>query len=138
VPFGRYDNPTLCDAPRLRAASHALKKTTFFVGDFERTVRSAEAGDLVYFDPPYVPVSATSNFTSYTKEKFGPGEQERLRDVALRLKKLGVHVALSNADVPFVRKLYKGSAFKIHSVSARRNINSKGGSRGTVGEVIIT
>ncbi len=136
VPFGDYDNPTLCDAPGLRAASHALKKTKLVIGDFEKAVKSAEAGDLVYCDPPYVPVSATSDFTSYTKEKFGPVEQERLRDMALRLKRLGVHVILSNADVPFVRKLYKG--FNIRSVSARRNINSKGGSRGAVGEVIIT
>ena len=136
VPFGRYDNPLICDEPNLRAASHALKKTKLVIGDFEKAVKSAEAGDLVYCDPPYVPVSATSDFTSYTKEKFGPVEQERLRDMALRLKRLGVHVILSNADVPFVRKLYKG--FNIRSVSARRNINSKGGSRGAVGEVIIT
>jgi DNA adenine methylase len=136
VPFGRYTNPTICDAEGLRAASHALRKTKVLHADFERVVKSAEAGDLVYCDPPYVPASASSDFTRYTKDGFGPKDQERLRDCALRLKKLGVHVILSNADVPFVRKLYKG--FNIRAVKAVRAINSKGGSRGAVGEVIIT
>jgi DNA adenine methylase len=136
VPFGRYTNPTICDADGLRACAAALHKTKLVIGDFEKTVKSAERGDLVYFDPPYVPVSATADFTGYTAGGFGFAEQERLRDCAAALKKRGVHVILSNADVPIVRKLYKG--FAIRAVSARRNINSAGGKRGAVGEVIIT
>lgn len=138
VPFGDYTNPTICDAEGLRAASKALGCTKLVTGDFEKIVKSAKAEDLIYFDPPYVPVSATSDFTSYTADKFGPKDQERLRDCALRLKKLGAHVILSNADTPFTRKLYSDKAFKIRSVSARRNINSKASARGKVGEVIIT
>lgn len=137
VPFGKYTNPTICDADGLRRTSVALRKTTFKIGDFEKTVKSAERGDLVYFDPPYVPVNKTSDFTGYTRDGFTFEDQERLRDCALALKRRGVHVVLSNADVPIVRKLY-ANVFKIHAVSARRNINSKGNSRGAVGEVIIT
>ena len=137
VPFGRYDNPTICDAPGLRAAAHALRKTKFLIGDFEKTVKSAERGDLVYCDPPYAPVNATSDFTSYTKDGFDGKDQERLRDCALKLKARGAHVILSNADVPLVRKLY-GKGFNLRKVSARRAINSKATSRGAVGEVIIT
>ena len=137
VPFGKYTNPTICDAEGLRSAAAALKKTTFKIGDFEKTVKSAELGDLVYFDPPYVPVNETSNFTGYTRDGFTYEDQERLRDCAVNLKRRGVHVMLSNADVPIVRQLYAGKEFKTHVVSARRNINSKGSSRGIVGEVII-
>lgn len=137
VPFGKYTNPTICDAPGLRLVKAALRKTTFKIGDFEKTVKGAEQGDLVYFDPPYVPVNKTSDFTGYTRNGFTYEDQERLRDCSLALKLRGVHVMLSNADVPIVRKLY-ANVFKIHAVSARRNINSKGSSRGVVGEVIIT
>jgi len=137
VPFGRYTNPTICDAEGLRAASKALKGTKLLAADFERTVKSAEAGDLVYFDPPYVPVSATSDFTGYTRDGFGAQDQVRLRDCALRLKHLGVHVILSNADVPGVWGLYD-RGFSIRRVEARRAVNSNAGKRGVVGEVIIT
>ena len=66
--------------------------------------------------PPYWPVSKTANFTAYSVGGFGSEDQERLRDVAARLVKKGVHVLLSNADVPEVRKLYKG--FKIEKIVA--------------------
>lgn len=137
VPYGKWASvPNVCDADNLHACAQALRGVEIVAGDFAVAVSSAKKGDFVYFDPPYVPVSATSDFTAYTKEAFGPVEQERLRDVALRLKKKGVHVLLSNADVPFVRKLYT-MGFSCRRVEARRNINSKSGSRGPVGELLI-
>lgn len=136
VPFGRYTNPTICDEPVLWGASAALQVARIMNGDFEGSLISVKRGDLVYFDPPYVPVSATANFTGYAKDGFNLDDQKRLRDCAARLKRLGAHVILSNADVPLVRELYKG--FHIRAVSARRNVNSKASSRGAVGEVIIT
>ena len=99
-------------------------------------MKSAETGDLVYCDPPYIPVSASADFTSYTRDGFDMPDQVRLRDCAVALKKRGVHIILSNADVPTIRKLYKG--FTVRHVEARRAINSKASSRGVVGEVIIT
>jgi DNA adenine methylase len=137
VPFGKYTNPTICDASNLRAVSAALKQVTLLSGDFETAVAPAVRGDFVYCDPPYWPASHTANFTSYRKDPFGPAEQERLRDTALELKKRGVHVLLSNADVPEIRKLY-ARGFKIESVQATRNVNSKGDRRGKVGELLIT
>ena len=107
-----------------------------FSCDFEKSVDFAQRGDAAYFDPPYVPLTATSNFTAYAKEGFGPDEQERLRDCAQRLVKRGVQVLLSNSDTPLVRYLYRG--FKIEEVSAPRRINSKGGKRGNVGELLIS
>jgi DNA adenine methylase len=138
VPFGRYTNPTICDAEGLRAASKALKKTKIVDWDFEKTVKSAEKGDFVYFDPPYVPVSATADFTKYTAGGFGDDDQIRLRDCAIVLKLRGVHVVLSNADCPRVWQLYGASIFKVTRVEARRNVNSKGSARGAVGELLIT
>jgi DNA adenine methylase len=137
VPFGRYTNPRICDEINLRACAKALHDTTFKMRDFEKTVSTAERGDLVYFDPPYVPVNTTSDFTSYTRNGFTIEDQVRLRDCALKLKRRGVHVILSNAHVPKVHELYYGE-FKLIPVEARRNVNSDASKRGVVGEVIIT
>lgn len=137
VPFGRYTNPTICDADGLRAASAALQEVTVSAGDFERSVTRAKPGDLVYFDPPYVPLGGTSDFTAYTKDGFTLRDQERLHDLAFTLKRSGVRVVLSNSDTPAVRDLYR-RGWKLHPIQARRNINSKASKRGAVGELIIT
>jgi DNA adenine methylase len=139
VPHGkRPGQVVICDQDNLRRVSQVLQHCSINCGDFEVAAENAKRGDFVYFDPPYVPRSADSDFTAYTKEPFGPAEQERLRDVVGRLKRRGVKVMLSNADVPYVRKLYKGGGFTIDRVSALRAINSKADRRGPVGEVIIT
>jgi DNA adenine methylase len=136
VPFGRYANPIICDEPALRIASTALRGAVLSVTDFEKTVDTAKRGDAVYFDSPYWPVSETSNFTAYSKDGFGEADQIRLRDCFAGLDKKGVSVLLSNSDTPFIRKLYSG--FEIEEVRAPRRINSKGGRRGDVGELLIS
>jgi DNA adenine methylase len=136
VPFGRYDKPAICDEATLRACSLALAETELKVEDFADVVQHAQAGDLVYFDPPYVPLSATSSFTSYTQNGFGPPEQARLRDVALGLKQRGVHVLLSNSSAREVRELY-APPFETIEVSAMRLVNSKGTRRGAITELVI-
>ncbi len=136
VPFGKYTNPTICDEENLRAVSEVLQSADLETDDFEATVTHAKPRDAVYFDPPYVPASETANFTAYTAGGFGPETHERLRDVANRLIARGVHVLLSNSDTPFVRELYRG--FKIEEVQAPRRVNSKGGKRGNVGELLIS
>lgn len=136
VPFGRYENPTICDTENLRACSRALRNTSLVVGDFEETVAGALPGDFVYFDPPYVPLSKTSNFVAYDKTGFTKDDHVRLRDCALRLKQRGVHVLLSNSSAPFVRELYEKD-FELIEVGARRAVNSKAERRGEVKEYII-
>jgi DNA adenine methylase len=135
VPFGRYTNPKICDEENLRAVSGVLRSATLAVIDFE-AVRAAKKGDAVYIDPPYTPLSSTSNFTAYTKSGFGAPDQIRLRDCFKELDARGVHVLLSNSDTPLVRELYK--SFRIEEVQAPRRINSKGGKRGNVGELLIS
>lgn len=138
VPYDgtRIGKRTICDDVNLRLCAKALKGVELFAGDFEKLALRARKGDFVYFDPPYVPVGGYADFTEYVMGGFGPEEQARLVAVAKRLKARGVHVLLSNADVPEVRRLYKG--FKLHEVQARRSINSKATNRGKVGELLIT
>jgi DNA adenine methylase len=136
VPFGRHKNPTICDEPTLRACSRALQGVELQVADFEQVAERAEAGDLVYFDPPYVPLSVTSSFTRYTSDGFDGVDQIRLRDLALRLKQRGVHVLLSNSSADYVRELYQKD-FEIIEVSATRQVNSKASGRGAITELVI-
>jgi len=136
VPFGRHSNPAICDAANLRACSLALAGAELRVADFEHAVRGAKRGDFVYFDPPYIPLSATSSFTSYTSNGFGPEDQVRLRDLALRLKTRGISVLLSNSSAPLVRELY-GKGFKVEEVPATRRVNSDAAKRGAIAEFII-
>jgi DNA adenine methylase len=134
VSHGRYDNPTICDEAALAAASKTLQGVTLRCTDFEEI--PASRGDFWYADCPYTPRSDTADFTSYTKAAFGPAEQERLRDLALRLKKRGAKVLLSNSDTPQAHRLYS-RGFERRVVQARRNINSDASKRDAVGELLI-
>jgi DNA adenine methylase len=136
VPFGRYANPKIRDPEALLAASIALRGVCLREGDFEPAAEEAAAGDLVYFDPPFHPVSATSRFTAYTRDAFGTEEQTRLAAVFRRLDGRGCLLMLSNSDSPFVRELYSG--FEIRCIPASRVINSRGDRRGPVGELVVT
>jgi DNA adenine methylase len=136
VPFGRYANPGIYDPETLRRCSDALSVADIRIEDFEGATASAKKNDFVYFDPPYVPLSATSSFASYTSGGFGLSEQKRLRDVALSLKKKKVHVLLSNSWTKVVQDLYEKD-FVIRKVQATRLVNSKASRRGAVTEVLI-
>jgi DNA adenine methylase len=135
VPFGRYANPTICDEENLRACSAALRGAELRCGDFEAVIDQAGPGDFVYCDPPYSPVSVTASFTSYTTAGFGPSDQARLRDAALRAKSRGARVLLSNSSTEAVRDLYR-VGFRIEEVSAVRAINSRAERRGAVNEIL--
>jgi len=135
APWGKYDNPTICDESNLTAVSATLATVDLEVLPFQTVLEHARAGDLVYFDPPYVPVSATSHFTEYSAGGFGPKEQEALGSAFRELDKRNVCVVLSNSDTPDVRRIYAG--FKIAQVFARRNVNTRADRRGPVAEVIV-
>lgn len=137
VPFGRYKNPKICDEVRLRAASAVLQGVDLQVADFSDAVETAVAGDFVYFDPPYVPLSATSNFTNYNKRGFSREDQERLAKTVAELTDRGVKVMLSNSSAPLVYDLYGRSPYRIIDIRARRNINSNASRRGPVKELLI-
>jgi DNA adenine methylase len=138
VPYGKYKNPKIVDPELLNEISSYLnqKDIQIMQGDFLKATEDAQAGDLIYFDPPYIPLNETSSFTSYTENGFGHADQIRLRDEFIRLDQLGARVILSNSSADAVFELYEG--YSIQRVSAKRNINSKANKRGEVDEVIIT
>jgi DNA adenine methylase len=136
VPFGDYKKPTICDPDNLRACSRALRGARIERRDFESVLSRAKRGDFVYFDPPYIPLTATSRFTDYTSEGFGDAAQVRLRDVALELKARGVKVLLSNSSAPRVYDLY-ADHFECVEVDARRSVNCKPNGRGRIPELLI-
>jgi len=136
VPFGRHGKPQICNEPRLRAVAKALAgNVELYCGDFDETAARARPGDFVYFDPPYVPVSATAYFTAYAKTRFGPDEQSRLADTLRSLGANGVAALLSNSDCAATRRLYAG--LRPRKVQVRRAINSVATRRGPVGELLV-
>jgi DNA adenine methylase len=137
VPLGSYkpEKVALYDRANLLAASRELKETDLAVEDFRDTLRQASEGAFVYVDPPYHPVSATSNFTSYTREDFGKAEQQELAAVFAEAAGRGALLMQSNSDTPFIRQLYHG--FRVETVKARRAVNSNGARRGLISEALI-
>lgn len=138
VPVGRYVNPRIFVPEQIMACSAALRDVRMMCGDFDAAVADAKAGDFVYFDPPYVPLTKTANFTSYAKDDFGFDDQIRLAETAMRLQRAGVSFLLSNHATPELEELYARRGFAIERVPARRMITRDGASRsGTVDEVLI-
>lgn len=137
VPFGRYKRPRICDEERLRAASRALQGVELCTADFADAVADAGEGDFVYFDPPYVPLNATSSFTSYSRFGFDDLDHRRLADTVFELTARGCRVMLSNSSAPLVYELYAHSGYALKEIEARRNINSRADGRGPVTELLI-
>lgn len=135
VPMGRYKNPAIGDPDAIRAAAALLRRATLRCGDYADAVADAGPGDLVYFDPPYDPVTTTANFTSYTGDGFTADDQRALADLVRTLADRGCAVVLSNSDTPFIRSLYRG--LRIDRVRCPRAINSDPSRRGDVDEVLV-
>jgi DNA adenine methylase len=145
VPLGRYAKPRICDEPTLRAAATALAAPTVSLSleTFDALGRLAAAGDFIYLDPPYAPLSPTSAFTSYTAHRFGPEDQARLQELVFALADRGCHIVLSNSTAPEIEGLYDTAAarrlrLRAIKVPARRAINSRPDARGDVMEYVIT
>ncbi len=143
VPFGRYDNPTICNAANLRLVSRALQGVEIRTGDFESCADFIDAHTFVYFDPPYRPLSKTAHFTSYAAHTFDDASQLRLARFFRKLDQRGAKLMLSNSDPKnenpeddFFDRAYEG--FRIERVKAARAINSNARLRGPVNELIIT
>ena len=143
VPYGKYTNPKICDEETLRADSAILQRVEILCGDFAQTGKYADDNVLYYFDPPYRPLTETSAFTSYAKDGFDDTEQMRLRDFCEQIAKHKSLFVASNSDPQnvdnednFFDHLYK--RFSIKRVSASRMINSKGGGRGAISEIMIS
>ena len=136
-PFGRYVQPNIVNEPVLRAVSKYLNTSdiTILNGDYEKVLNVITADTFVYLDPPYHPISESSNFTGYVQGGWSEKHQIRLKKACDDLDKKGVKFLLSNSSAPFIKELY--SEYKIHSINANRSINSVGEKRGQIEELLI-
>lgn len=137
TPFGSYKNPNIVNRNTLEAVNNYFNQIeiTFLNMDFEQALEQAKQGDFVYFDPPYAPISKTSNFTGYNGSGFNHLEQVRLKQVCDKLNKKGVKFLLSNSDCEEIRQLY--NEYSITTIKAKRSINSNPNKRGQVKEVLV-
>lgn len=139
APFGRYVNPTITDKENLLAIGEYLNKADIeiYCGGYQSILDKVVAGDFVYFDPPYAPLTRTASFASYVKGGFGLQDQAELADVFTELTHNNVKVMLSNSNTEIIHSLYQGR--NIQTIHASRSINCKGGKRGKeANEVLVT
>jgi DNA adenine methylase len=137
VPFGSYKNPNILDTENLRLCSKRLQKSKISHGDYVKAVSKAVKGDVVYFDPPYIPLTKTAAFSQYAKEDFGLGDQETLALTIKALTARGVRVILSNSDTPQTRKIF-GKHLILRQILVARTISAQASTRKSVYEVIGT
>lgn len=133
VPFGKYDQPYF-PAEEMKHFHEKAKNAAFKVSDFRETMREARPGSVVYCDPPYVPLSATANFTSYSAGGFNESDQVDLAQISRKLAANGIPVLISNHATDFTAAIYEGA--KIEYFDVQRNISCKGDGRGKVKELL--
>jgi DNA adenine methylase len=145
VPAGRYAAPRICDPEHLRqvAATFRRRNVTIAYAPFDETLEGAGAGDFVYCDPPYAPLTRTASFASYTADGFTAFDQMRLQEAVIAACARGAHVVISNSSAPEILRIYRkreavAAGLTIRRVPARRAINSRAASRGPVDELIIS
>ncbi|MBT3169414.1 MAG: DNA adenine methylase [Candidatus Cloacimonetes bacterium] len=143
VPIGSYRKPQICNTKNLLAVSEVLQRVEILNGDYSNTLKFASENTFFYFDPPYKPLSETSSFNSYAKDKFDDNEQIRLKEFCEILDNQNHQWILSNSDVKgkdvnnnFFDNLY--ASFNILRVNARRSINANPDKRGKLTELLIT
>lgn len=143
APMGRYKNPKILDQQNLLNVSKLLEIATIKKANFKEVKNDIKNNSFVYFDPPYRPISKTSNFTSYSKYTFQDDEQLQLASLFYELDQRGHKLMLSNSDPKntdpeddFFESIY--STFNITRVDAKRSINSNGSKRNSIKEIVVT
>ena len=136
-PFGRYKNPNIVNAPVIKAVSRFLNDNDITIkqGDYEALLSDLPEKSFVYLDPPYHPISESSNFTGYIQGGWNVDEQIRLRNVCNSLNERGIQFLLSNSATPLIEELY--SEYNMKKVRATRSVNSISSKRGQVDEYLI-
>jgi DNA adenine methylase len=137
VPWGKLQNPTIFDESILMANAKRLHGAKIAKRDFLSQLKSAQRGDLVYLDPPYIPISSSSSFSKYSKLDFDISNHKQLASCIDSLTKRGVFVVLSNSDTSDTRSIF-GESMNLYQISVGRSISAKSESRKRVNEVIAT
>jgi DNA adenine methylase len=148
VPFGNQKNPDIVSEQQILNASYflnyrQLKSRKKFAsellnGDYTVATQKVTSDDFVYLDPPYHPVSVTSNFVTYGRNGFTERNQEELRNEVLRLHSVGAKIMLSNSDTPLINSLYSSKIFFKKTISVRRAISARAEGRAPINELLIT
>ena len=143
VPIGGYVRPSFQTLDELLDVQDALQGVSIHTCSYEQCIDWADSSALVYFDPPYRPLTKTSGFVSYSKDDFDDDDQRALAQVFRELDSMGARLILSNSDPKnsdpdddFFDDLYSG--FNIERIMARRAINSNPAKRGDITEIIVT
>ncbi len=136
-PFGNYKNPNIVNEPVIRAVSKFLIDNNISISnvDYAEAIKTADEKSFIYFDPPYQPVSDSSNFTGYVQGGWQEDDQIRLKETCDELANRNIKFLLSNSSSGFIKDLYKD--YSITTIQANRAINSVGDKRGAVDEVLI-
>lgn len=133
VPFGRYKRPYF-PADEMLAFHHKAQQAKFLHQDFETTFRQSRPGDVIYCDPPYVPLSNSANFTSYSAGGFTLEQQSRLAELSENAAAKGIPVLISNHNTPYAREIYANA--RLHKFFVQRYISCNGQKRNRAGELL--
>ncbi|ELI5870090.1 Dam family site-specific DNA-(adenine-N6)-methyltransferase [Salmonella enterica] len=137
VGWGKYKAPYFPEK-ELMAFRKKSSACVFMNAGFERTLRLAGDGDVVYCDPPYEPMPGTAGFTSYASGGFSWDSQVALAESCVAAHQRGAKVFISNSTAPRVIELYERHGFTLHRVNARRSISSKGSTRETANDIVAS
>jgi len=135
VPWGQFKNPKIFSRHNLLLVNQRLQGAKITNLPYSRALMDVRKCDLVYLDPPYIPLSASSSFSKYTKDDFGLLEQYGLSGVIAGLTQAGAFVILSNSDTQLTRRIF-GSGLSLKKVSVQRTISAKSTSRTRVTELV--
>ncbi|MFC1480521.1 DNA adenine methylase [Candidatus Omnitrophota bacterium] len=135
VPFGKYNNPMICDVENINNVNACLRGVGLNIADFGKALNKAKKDDLIYLDPPYTTSHKDNGFIKYNSKIFSLDDQYRLRDKMTELNSVGCKIIMSNADHKTIRKCYKG--FNIKAVKRRSLISGIMSNRRIVTELII-
>ena len=112
VPYGggSRNHTSLANNGLLFHASEALSKPGIhlIVSDFEKAIKKASNGDVIYCDPTYQPVTR-KHFDRYGKTIFNWADQERLAKAAIDAYSRGALVIVSNGSFEEIEQLYPES-----------------------------
>ncbi len=132
TPYGKYKKPYFPGKEMLFFHEKA-QKCTFMFQDFNKTIASCTEDDVIYNDPPYVPLSKTSSFVSYNLDGFTDGQHKQLARLGEESKGLFL---ISNHDTEFTRRLYC-NADKLITKQINRSISGKAEGRKQVTEILV-
>jgi len=142
VPFGKYKNPNICDENNFLLINKLLQKVEIYHGDYSECKKYIGGKTMLYFDPPYRPITQTAAFLGYSQNGFDDTDQKTLAEFVKSINASDTKIMLSNSDPKntdpndsFFDDLYRD--FDINRIQARRMINCQAEKRGNITEIVV-